>query len=105
MGIFNKAQINKLQVEILDIWTKHNWLVEVVANQDHHLQHINQRIDGLLGTLNILAIHDPVITSSRLNYIDTQIEEQIQTTVHVIQQAQHRHLAINFLTHVQLCQL
>ena len=105
MGIFNKAQINKLQVEMQDVRTKHNRLVEVVANQDHHLQPINQTIDGLLGILNILTLHDPAITSSLLNYIKTQIKEQIQTAIHVIQQAPHHPLAVDFLNHVQLLQL
>ena len=105
MGIFNKVQINKLQVEMWDVQMKHNRLVKVVANQGHHIQHINQTIDGLIGALNILAIHDPAITSSQLSYIKCQIKEWIQTAVHIIQQAQHRHLAVNFLDHVQLCQL
>ena len=64
MGIFNKAQIYKLQVEMQDVRTKYNRLKEVVANQDHHLQQINATIDGLLGMLNILSMHDPAITSA-----------------------------------------
>ena len=64
MGIFNKAQIDKLQIEMQDVRTKHNRLVEVVADQDHHIQQINATIDGLLGILNILAMHDPSITSA-----------------------------------------
>ena len=105
MGIFNKAQIDKLQVEMQDVRTKHNRLVEVVADQDHHIQQINATIDGLLGVLNILAIHDPAITSARLSYIESQIKERIQTATHVIQQAQHRRLAVDFLSHTQLRQL
>ena len=64
MGIFNKAQIDKLQVEMQDTRTKHNRLVEVVANQDYHIQQINITIDALVGILNILAKNDPAITSS-----------------------------------------
>ena len=88
-----------------DVGTKHNRLMEVVADQDHHIQQINATIDGLLGILNILAMHDPSITSAQLNYIESQIKEIIQTATHVIQQAQHRRLAIDFLSHVQLRQL
>ena len=105
MGIFNKAQIDKLQIEMQDVRTKHNRLVEVVADQDEHLQQINVTMDGLLGILNILAVNDPAITTSRLSYVESQIKDRIQIAIHVIQQAQHRRLAIDFLSHVQLRQL
>ena len=105
MGIFNKAQIDKLQVEMQDTRVKHNRLVEVVANQDYHIQQINITMDALVGILNILSRNDPAITSSRLHYIENQIKDRIQTATHVIQQPQHRRLAVDFLTHTQLRQL
>lgn len=105
MGLYNLGQINKLQTELQDVNVRHNRLVEVVEDHDHHLNVINKTIDGLTEGLNILAIHDPALASTRLSYIETQIKERIQTAVHTIQQAQHRRLAIDFLSHIQIQRL
>jgi hypothetical protein len=105
MGLYNLGQINKLQTELQDVNVRHNRLVEVVEDHDYHLKVINTTIDTLLQGLNIRATHDPALTSTRLSYIELQIKERIQTAVHTIQQAQHRRLAVDFLSHVQLRRL
>ncbi len=105
MGLYNLGQITKLQTELQDVNVRHSRLVEVVEDHDHHLQVINSTIDGLLHGLNIIATHDPALTSTRLSYIETQIKERIQTAIHTIQQAQHRRLAVDFLSHIQIRRL
>ena len=105
MGLYNLGQINKLQSELQDANVRHNRLVEIVEDHDNHLKVINSTIDHLLTGLNILAIHDSALVSTRLSHIEAQIKERIQIAVHTIQQAQHRRLAVDFLSHVQLRRL
>jgi hypothetical protein len=105
MGLYNLGQINKLQSELQDVNVRHNRLVEVVEDHDHHLNVINGTIDQLLHGLNILAIHDSALVSTRLGHIENQIKDRIQIAIHTIQQAQHRRLAVDFLSHIQLRKL
>jgi hypothetical protein len=105
MGLYNKAQIEKLQMDFQDLKLRHNRLVEVVDQHEHHLQLINSTFNFLIHGLHLMATHNPALTSSRLLSIETQIKDRIQIAIHTIQQAQHRRLAIDFLTHQQLLQL
>ena len=105
MGIFNSAQIDKLQTELHTTIDKHNRLVEVVETHGHEIDSVNQTMTNLVHSFHTLVHNDPGLTSSRLTHIENQIKERIQTAIHVIQQAQHRRLAVDFLSHVQLRQL
>jgi hypothetical protein len=102
MGLYNKAQIDNLRSQLLGTISAHNRLVEVVHGQEQYLQLIDNNLAQVTHSLNLLITIDPALTSTRLSRIETQIKERINIAVHVIQQAQHRRLAIDLLSHQQL---
>ncbi len=102
MGLYNQAQIEKLQVDFQDFRVRQNRLVEVTDSHEHHLQMINATFNYLFTGLHLHTTHNPALASQRLLSIETQIKDRIQVAIHTIQQAQHRRLAIDFLSHIQL---
>jgi hypothetical protein len=102
MGLYNKAQIDRLQDQLQGTIAKHNRLVEVVQDHEHFIQDLNRTVEVLIHTLNIRNTYDPALTSTRLSHIENQIKDRANIAVHVIQQAQHRRLAVDFLSHTQL---
>ena len=102
MGLYNKAQIDSLRTQLHGTISAHNRLVEVVEDQDHHLQRLNKTMAVLMYHLDILTNHNPALTYSQLDAIEREIRERINIAVHVIQQAQHRRLAVDFLSFRQL---
>ena len=105
MGLYNQAQIEKLQTDFQDYKLRQDRLVEVTDSHEHHLQLINATFNYLIEGLHLTTTHNPALTASRLLSIEAQIKDRIQIAVHTIQQAQHRRLAIDLLSHEQLLRL
>lgn len=102
MGLYNGAQINQLRKELYRTIEAHNRLVEVVDQQEHHLEIIDAQLLDLANVLHFTVMQNPGYTSARLSRIESQIRRRIKIAIHTIQQAQHRRLAVDFLTASQL---
>jgi hypothetical protein len=102
MGLYNKAQIDQLRRDLQVTQATQGRLIEVVQEQGHLLKQITSAIHHIAHSFEVLVSNDPALTSTRLSRIEDQIRNRYNIAVHVIQQAQHRRLAIDFLSQEQL---
>jgi hypothetical protein len=102
MGLYNNAQIDQVRKELYTVIDSHNRLVEVVELQDQAISTIAAEIQDLTAVLHLTILQNPGYTTTRLSRIENQLKHRIEIAVHTIQQAQHRRLAVDFLSAQQL---
>ena len=105
MGLFSQAQISNLAKELKTTQENHNKLVEVVQNQEKAIQALESAFDIWISDMRAFQIHDPGLVNSWLNQARSLIYDQLELITHAIQQAQHRRLAVDFLSASQLIKL
>jgi hypothetical protein len=97
MGLFNTYQIHNLKKELNEQREAHNRLVEVVQEQGNHIQQMDEALDNLKMKFDNLRRSQSFIIGNELGNIEEQIWSRINKVTHVIQVAQTRRLAIDFL--------
>ena len=102
MGLYNKAQIDQVRRELYKTINAHNRLVEISQQQDEHIQLLDEQLLDLASVLHLVILQNPGYTSARLSRIESQLKARIHIAIHTIQQAQHRRLAVDFLSAEQL---
>ena len=98
MGIYNTAQINFLKHELLEVKENVNRLFEVVQQQEQHVHEIDAAIQEISTQLLVLLANNPALFDSRLSRIENQMRDRLRMVTHALQAAQHRRLAIDYLT-------
>jgi hypothetical protein len=104
MGLYNNAQIDQVWKELYTIIDSHNCLVEVVELQEQAISTITAEIQDLTAVLHLTILQNPGYTTTRFSWIENHLKHCIEVAVHTIQQAQHRRLAVDFLSAEQLVQ-
>jgi len=102
MGLYNKDQINLVRKDLYTVIDSHNRLVELVQSQEETISTITAQVDDLTTILHLTVLQNPGYTSVRLSRIENQIKMRLNIAIHTIQQAQHRRLAVDFLSAEQL---
>ena len=102
MGIYNQIQIKQLQSQLDDQASAHNKLVEVVQQQADLVQQIDSAVNGLVKTMEAVVYHNPSFIATQLSRFVKQMNSYLDVAFHVIQQAQHRRLAVDLLPPAQL---
>ena len=102
MGLYNKDQINLVRKDLYTVIDSHNRLVELVQSQEETISTITAQVDDLTTILHLTILQNPGYTSVRLSRIENQIKMRLNIAIHTIQQAQHRRLAVDFLSAEQL---
>jgi ElaB/YqjD/DUF883 family membrane-anchored ribosome-binding protein len=102
MGLYNKEQINLVRKDLYTIINSHNRLVELVQAQEETISTITAQVEDLTSILHLTILQNPGYTSARLSRIRGQIKIRLNIAIHTIQQAQHRRLAVDFLSAEQL---
>ena len=102
MGLYNKEQIDLVRKDLYSVINSHNRLVEVVQLQEAAISTITSQVNHLTSALHLSVLQNPGYTTARLSRIESQIRTRINIAIHTIQQAQHRRLAIDFLSAEQL---
>jgi hypothetical protein len=97
MGLFNTFQIHSLKRELEEQREAHNRLVDVVQEQQDHLQQLDEAVEKLSNNFELLRSSTTMLLGNELGIIEEQIAERIRKVTHVIQLAQTRRLAIDFL--------
>ena len=102
MGLYNKEQINLVRKDLYTVINNHNRLVELVQAQEETISTITAQVEALTSALHLTVLQNPGYTSVRLSRIENQIKMRLNIAIHTIQQAQHRRLAVDFLSAEQL---
>ncbi len=102
MGLYNKEQINLVRKDLYTVINSHNRLVELVQAQEETISTITAQVEALTSALHLTVLQNPGYTSVRLSRIKNQIKMRLNIAIHTIQQAQHRRLAVDFLSAEQL---
>jgi len=97
MGLFNTFQIHSLKKELAEQREAHNRLVEVVQEQQDHLQLLDEAVSRIQTKIEFLRSSNAILLGNELGIIEEQIKERIERVTHAIQVAQTRRLAIDFL--------
>jgi len=98
MGIYNSLQIEWLKHELLEVKENINRLFQVVQRHDQHIQEIFNAIRDISTHFLVLLVLNPTLFSTRLSRIENQIRDRLRIATHAIQTAQHRRLAVDYLT-------
>ena len=97
MGLFNTFQIHNLKKELNEQREAHNRLVEVVQEQGDHIQQLDEAFARMKTQFDYLRSSNSLLLGNELGNIEEQIRDRINKVTHVIQVAQTRRLAIDFL--------
>lgn len=102
MGIYNSVQIEFLKTELLEVKDNVKRLFEVIQRFDKELNEISGAIRDLTNALIILNVASPSFFDARLSKIENQIRNRLRMATHALQAAQHRRLAIDYLSPKQI---
>jgi len=102
MGIYNSVQIEFLKTELLEVKDNVNRLFEVLQKFDKEFDGIGSAIRDLADQLLILNVASPAFFDARLTRIENQIRQRLRMATHALQTAQHRRLAVDYLSPQQI---
>ena len=102
MGIYNSVQIQFLKNELLEVKDNVKRLFEVVQQFDKEISEINNAIREISSALLIMAVSEPSYFDARLTRIENQLRDRLRMATHALQTAQHRRLAIDYLSPLQV---
>ena len=93
LGIYNTAQMSHVWTEISSNTRKINSLIKVAEEHESFMKYLEQSI------LSLAAVIDKaIIFGFTLNRVTNQIKDRIHKSIHTVQQANHRRLAIDYLS-------
>ena len=102
MGIYNSVQIEFLKTELLEVKDNVKRLFEVLQRFDKELNEISSAIRDLSTSLLLMNIASPSFFDARLTRIENQLRHRLRMATHALQTAQHRRLAIDYLSPKQI---
>ncbi len=102
MGIYNSVQIEFLKTELLEVKDNVNRLFEVLQKFDKEFDGIGSAIRDLADQLLIINVANPAFFDARLTRIENQIRQRLRMATHALQTAQHRRLAVDYLSPQQI---
>jgi hypothetical protein len=102
MGLFNTYQIHNLEKELQQTKDAHNRLVEVVHEQELHLNRIDRQMEILTASVNFMQQNDLTLLLMGFLNIEKEIKDRLEKATHVTQVAQNHRLAVDFLPADQL---
>ena len=98
LGIYSASQINHLWSELNSQKMSISRLITVADAHDVHLRELDEDIRDTSKLVQSLFLFNPSLLTNRLLRIESQIKHRIMKAIHLIQQAQHRRLPIDYLT-------
>ena len=98
LGIYSAAQINHLWTAVNANSQSINRLITVAEAHDLHLRELDAAVRDIGSLVTSLFMYNPSLLTNRLIRIENQIKHRIVKSTHLIQQAQHRRLPVDYLT-------
>ena len=101
MGLYTNSQIRQLENSLTEVRQGHKKLITVVEAQEGRIRNIKTRLDRQQSTFATLLEWNPGNMMAPLQRMAYLIRKQINRAFRVFQEAQHRRLAIQYLTEGQ----
>jgi hypothetical protein len=102
MGLYTNYQLKTISNRVQNMEITQNLLIHLTRQHSWQLE----RLVNVTGTLRNQLIHyttiNPQIIYIEFDEVVTQVEERVTRLVNVVQQLQHRRLAVDWLTQPQL---
>lgn len=98
MGLYTQHQINKLRADVDQLKETQDQLVEVVVENKAAIGELKTWMSHFNISLSILENLNPGLVVAEMTNMYNRIQSALDVTVHTLQQAMHRRLAIDFLT-------
>jgi hypothetical protein len=102
MGLYTNYQIKTIANKVQNIEITQNLLIHLTRQHTLQLEKLTNVTGTLYHTLNNYVSINPPIIYIEFNEIVAQMEERVNRLVNVVQQLQHRRLAVDWLTQHQL---
>jgi hypothetical protein len=102
MGIYNARQTEQLKKNLATVSEVQNQLIEVVQDQDVHIQELKRNEKIMLNYLTNTTLWNPALVTAELFSMEVELQNRIDQAVHGIQMAQLRRLAVDILPVSQL---
>lgn len=102
LGLYNAIEMSSLKKQVADLQTQQALLIQITNNHEQQLADLAKGLAGVIDLVETLLKRNPAVLHAQLlNQID-QLEYRVNMALDVVQQLQHRRLAVNFLNHGQL---
>lgn len=102
LGMYNMAEIKNLANQVGNLNEQNKILMEISTKQDKAIKDLLSSIDNVNAALQGLIVHNPAVLQARLEHHINSFREKVRQSVHVLQQLQHRRLAVDYLDKQQL---
>ena len=102
MGAFNAHEIRQLKKQFNSLSEGHNMLVRVTQQHDSDIKSLVMNIQDIAATIEILAEYNPALMMMKIEEQLDQFRNRVFVLTNAIQQLQHRRLAIDLLSPVQM---
>ena len=102
MGLYTSLELGHIKDRLTNIEKSHNLLVHLSNQQDLFTLALTKDIAVLKETMELMLTYDTGTLYAQLDKIMSQWEQRLQQLNNILQQAQHRRLAIDTLTPTQL---
>ena len=102
MGLYTNYQIKSIANKVQNIEITQNLLIHLTRQHTLQLEKLNNITGTIYHTLNRFMAINPQVVYIGFNEVITLIEEGVTRLVNIVQQLQHRRLAVDWLTQHQL---
>lgn len=105
MGLYTNYQIKTIANKVQNIEITQNLLIHLTRQHTLQLERLVNVTGTLYHTINNYIHINPQVIYIEYNEVVTEVEERVTKLVNVVQQLQHRRLAVDWLTQHQLTSL
>lgn len=105
IGLFSDAKINRLQESLSSTIANQQKIINVISAQTKTIEHIGTTLTELKHQIYTAVTLNPAAINTELQSLLAKVKAQTDQVFVVLQQAQHRRLALDFLTARQITQL
>lgn len=102
LGMYNIAEIKQLQSQVGNLNEQTKLLMEISLKQEKAIQELLISIDNVNSALQGLIVHNPSVLQARLSHQISMFKKKVRQTIHIIQELQHRRLAVDYLSKDEL---
>ena len=102
LGMYNVAEIKQLQNQVGNLNEQSKLLMEISLKQEKAIQDLLLSIDNVNSALQGLIVHNPSVLQARLSHHISMFKDKVRQSLHVIQELQHRRLAVDYLDKAEL---
>jgi len=105
MGLYSASQLEKLRTELGSVKAQQDRLVIVITEHQLAIERLANDTVTIKQHISTMTFVNPPYMVAKLTRMIDRIRTTVHTAIHVIQQAQHKRLAVDYLPAGQLAEL